>query len=55
MAPLPKKKHTRSRTGKRRARTMAFKIGSSVKCENCGKLRFPHRACPHCGAYGPKG
>ncbi|MBI4153445.1 50S ribosomal protein L32 [Candidatus Woesebacteria bacterium] len=52
MAPLPKKKHTRARSNKRRFVAMKASLGALVKCVNCGKLRQPHRACPHCGHYG---
>ncbi|MEK7112251.1 MAG: 50S ribosomal protein L32 [Patescibacteria group bacterium] len=52
MAPLPKKKHTRSRSNKRRSKVMAIKLGTLSKCTSCGKLRQPHRACPYCGFYG---
>ncbi|MBI2066026.1 50S ribosomal protein L32 [Candidatus Woesebacteria bacterium] len=52
MAPLPKKKHTRSRSNQRRAVAMKASVGALVKCQNCGKLRQPHRACPSCGHYG---
>jgi len=51
MAPLPKKKHTRSRSNKRRFVAMKASVGAIVKCPNCGKLKEPHRACPSCGHY----
>ncbi|MFZ5932497.1 MAG: 50S ribosomal protein L32 [Patescibacteria group bacterium] len=51
MPPLPKKKHTRARSGKRRAKAMAVSLGALTKCAHCGKLRQPHRACPYCGHY----
>ncbi|QQG47256.1 MAG: 50S ribosomal protein L32 [Candidatus Woesebacteria bacterium] len=50
MAPVPKKKHTRSRSGKRRAH-IKLSLPTLVKCNNCGKLKFPHKVCPHCGKY----
>lgn len=27
---------------------------SSVKCENCNGLRYPHRVCTACGFYNGK-
>lgn len=50
MAPLPKKKHSHSRTAKRRSTFKAFLSGIS-KCKACNKLKEPHKACPHCGVY----
>lgn len=52
MVPLPKKKHTKAATGKRRGGQPKLKLGNLVKCANCGKLREGHRACPYCGYYG---
>ncbi len=48
MAPLPKRKHSTQRKGKRlKARESSF--AKLVKCKNCGKLKLPHRTCKHCG------
>jgi len=52
MTPLPKKKHTRSRSNKRKnAATNRLKLENLVRCPNCKKLKEPHHACPHCGFY----
>ncbi|PIU28609.1 50S ribosomal protein L32 [Candidatus Woesebacteria bacterium CG07_land_8_20_14_0_80_44_9] len=52
MTPLPKKKHTRSRSGKRRnAATNKLKLANLTRCSNCKKLRMSHVACPSCGHY----
>lgn len=52
MTPLPKRKHTRARTGLRRnAATNKFAIPALVKCTNCGELKYPHTACKFCGKY----
>ncbi|HJY98874.1 MAG TPA: 50S ribosomal protein L32 [Patescibacteria group bacterium] len=51
MTPLPKRKHTRSRTGMRRGGQPKLKLANLVKCGNCGKLRENHKACPYCGFY----
>ncbi|MFH1863434.1 MAG: 50S ribosomal protein L32 [bacterium] len=50
MTPLPKKKHSRSRSGKRRGNKV-LTLPNLISCSSCKKLRFSHRACPHCGHY----
>ncbi|HAU65502.1 TPA: 50S ribosomal protein L32 [Candidatus Woesebacteria bacterium] len=52
MTPLPKRKHTRSRSNIRRGGQPKISLGNLVKCSNCGKLKESHRACPYCGLYG---
>jgi len=52
--PNPKRKHTRSRTGMRRASNWTLETGGMSGCTQCGKLRSPHRICPHCGFYNGK-
>lgn len=49
--PNPKSKHTRHRTGIRRASNFKVTVASSVTCPNCGQPRWPHRACKACGFY----
>ncbi|OGM18715.1 50S ribosomal protein L32 [Candidatus Woesebacteria bacterium RIFCSPHIGHO2_01_FULL_37_10] len=52
MPPVPKKKHTKSRSGKRKnAPANRQTFAKLSKCPSCGKLKYPHRACPHCGFY----
>ncbi|MCI0488754.1 MAG: 50S ribosomal protein L32 [Blastocatellia bacterium] len=48
--PNPKRKHSKSRTGKRRAHDHLTPpaIGS---CPNCGESKLSHRVCPSCGYY----
>ncbi|MCP2519864.1 50S ribosomal protein L32 [SCandidatus Aminicenantes bacterium Aminicenantia_JdfR_composite] len=46
----PKRRHSRSRKGKRRAHD-ALKIPTFAYCSNCGTPKIPHRACPVCGFY----
>ncbi len=48
--PNPKRKHSKSRTGKRRAHDhlVPRALGN---CPNCGEPRQPHRVCPKCGFY----
>lgn len=48
MAPLPKRKHSTSRKGKRMiARKTAMPQLSN--CEHCGAPKIPHRVCKKCG------
>ncbi len=53
MAPLPKRKHSTRRQGKRRA-ALKLTLPLSMTCANCGSLRLPHRVCGNCGFYGGK-
>ncbi|KPJ70184.1 50S ribosomal protein L32 [candidate division WOR-1 bacterium DG_54_3] len=46
----PKRRHTQSRKGKRRAHN-ALILPSLSLCDNCGTPKLPHRACPECGFY----
>ncbi len=48
MAPLPKRKHSTQRTGKRKF-VKAKSLSLLVKCKNCKKMKLPHRICKHCG------
>ncbi|OGM11446.1 50S ribosomal protein L32 [Candidatus Woesebacteria bacterium RBG_16_34_12] len=50
MTPLPKKKHTKSRSGKRSGAKKG-RLPTLTRCPSCKKLKPSHRACPHCGAY----
>ncbi|MEM7008182.1 MAG: 50S ribosomal protein L32 [Thermodesulfobacteriota bacterium] len=47
---LPKRRHSRSRSRKRRTHYKLVKPGLST-CPNCGEYQPPHRACPSCGFY----
>ncbi|MBI2012702.1 50S ribosomal protein L32 [Candidatus Curtissbacteria bacterium] len=53
MTPLPKKKHAKSRTRKRKA-AISLELPNLAKCPNCQNLKLPHRACPNCGYVRPK-
>ncbi len=46
----PKRRHSKSRRGKRRAHD-ALEAPSLSRCSNCGEAVLPHRACPSCGYY----
>lgn len=55
MAPLPKRRHSTRRGGKRQAAwKKAFTIPGLIACPECRALRLPHRACPSCGWYDGK-
>ncbi|UCF77744.1 MAG: 50S ribosomal protein L32 [Candidatus Eiseniibacteriota bacterium] len=48
---LPKRRHSKSRSKKRRTHWKLSKPGIS-SCSHCGNPKLPHRACPSCGYYG---
>lgn len=48
--PNPKRRHSKSRTRKRRSHFKAAAPAISV-CSNCGEPKLQHRACPNCGFY----
>lgn len=50
MTPLPKRRHSKQRQGRRRA-TLKFNSTVLSKCENCGSLKIPHEVCKNCGTY----
>lgn len=47
MAPLPKRKFSTQRTGKRE-RVKAKTLPKLVKCKNCGKKKRAHLTCKYC-------
>jgi large subunit ribosomal protein L32 len=48
--PNPKRRHSKSRTGKRRAHDAL--VGNALsECPNCHEMKMPHRACAKCGYY----
>ncbi len=47
---LPKRKHSKSRSKKRRTHYKLSSPGLSL-CPSCGELKAPHRVCPSCGFY----
>ncbi len=50
MAPLPKRKHSTARKGKRTVERQAEKsLPQLVICKECGKKKLPHRKCKYCG------
>ncbi len=48
--PNPKRRHSKSRTAKRRAHD-ALSAHSLSECPNCHERKMPHRICPKCGYY----
>ncbi len=50
MTPLPKRRSSTARKGKRRA-NLKLKLPQLVLCSKCQQPRKPHQACPHCGHY----
>jgi large subunit ribosomal protein L32 len=48
--PNPKKKHTRSRSGKRRSH-QALTAPSLARCRQCQQPIPPHTVCSNCGTY----
>ncbi|NQU17149.1 MAG: 50S ribosomal protein L32 [Candidatus Saganbacteria bacterium] len=49
--PQPKKRHSPSRQGKRRANWLRLKTKGLNICPQCQARVLPHRACPKCGTY----
>ncbi|MBI3620201.1 50S ribosomal protein L32 [Candidatus Roizmanbacteria bacterium] len=47
MTPLPKRKHSTQRKGKRLAQRRKA-LPTLVNCSACGKKKIPHRLCKHC-------
>jgi large subunit ribosomal protein L32 len=53
MAPLPKRRHSTRRGGKRKA-AISYALIGLTKCPKCNALRVAHRVCPTCGYYNDK-
>ena len=53
MAPLPKRRHSTRRGGKRKASIKLSAI-DLTRCQNCGVLRIQHTICKACGFYNGK-
>ncbi len=47
---LPKRRHSHSRTRKRRSHD-ALTPTSFSNCSHCGEPKLPHRLCAGCGTY----
>lgn len=48
MAPLPKRKHSTQRKGKRLA-SRSVSLPKLVACANCKQSKLAHRTCKKCG------
>lgn len=46
---VPKRRHSKSRTKKKRNAHFITKVVNSIKCPNCGSYKLPHRVCKNCG------
>ncbi|NIT04392.1 50S ribosomal protein L32 [Candidatus Saccharibacteria bacterium] len=49
MSPVPKRKHSYGRK-RRKVKHKGVKVPKTVKCQNCGAQKLPHRVCGECGA-----
>ena len=47
---LPKRRHSYSRTRKRRSHD-ALTAPTVSTCDACGEPKLPHRLCSSCGSY----
>lgn len=50
MPPLPKKKRTQAKQGKRRSHLQLRPVSIST-CPQCRTPKPSHRICPNCGYY----
>jgi large subunit ribosomal protein L32 len=50
MVPLPKRKLSKGKRGRRRSHD-ALGVPKLVECSQCHQLTLPHRVCPNCGYY----
>lgn len=51
MAPLPKRRHSTRRQGKREKTALKAKLTIPGICPKCNAKKLSHRACPKCGYY----
>jgi len=51
MGPLPKRKHSKGKRGRRRQHDTLHPV-ALIACDNCGEKKRSHVMCPHCGYYG---
>lgn len=49
--PVPKKRHSNIRQGKRRFANYRLTAVNLSRCPQCGAPTLPHHACPTCGTY----
>jgi large subunit ribosomal protein L32 len=48
--PNPKRRHSKTRTAKRRTHDALKPVGTS-ECPQCHELKQPHTVCKNCGYY----
>jgi large subunit ribosomal protein L32 len=48
--PNPKRRHSKTRTAKRRTHDALPQVGRS-QCPQCQEAKLPHVVCPNCGYY----
>ncbi|MCL5411367.1 MAG: 50S ribosomal protein L32 [Patescibacteria group bacterium] len=53
MAPLPKRRMSSARSGKRRSQIKLNTV-ALIECSSCKALKLPHTTCPTCGTYRGK-
>ncbi len=51
MAPLPKRRHSTRRGGKREMDNLRKKTAKVNHCPKCKSVKESHRICPKCGFY----
>lgn len=49
--PVPKKRHSNVRQGKRRFSNYRLSANKLGRCPECGAAIMPHHACQSCGKY----
>jgi large subunit ribosomal protein L32 len=50
MTPLPKRRHSTRRGGKRKA-AITLTLKGLIICPQCKAWMLPHRVCKNCGYY----
>ncbi len=48
--PNPKRRHSKTRTAKRRTHDALKPVGTST-CPQCQEAKLPHAVCGNCGYY----
>jgi large subunit ribosomal protein L32 len=48
--PLPKRRHSNTRTNKRRTH-WKISVPNVEACPRCHEAKLPHQVCPACGFY----
>ncbi len=49
MPPVPKRRHSSGRKGKRRSALKIKNMPATTRCPYCGALKPSHQTCPVCG------